>query len=100
MVGVKSTALLFGEKTKQYLTFFSGSMLSLLVISGYMNGQGLPFYLFSILGTGSHLAWQLRTINFNDEADCGRKFRSNKWAGTIVLSGILADIIWKNVKGI
>ncbi|RHZ72573.1 hypothetical protein Glove_242g73 [Diversispora epigaea] len=97
-IGVKSTALLFGDKTNQYLTFFSGSMLTLLTISGYMNGQDWPFYLISILGTGSHLAWQLQTVNLNDAADCNRKFRTNKWAGLMVLSGILADITWKNMK--
>ncbi|CAG8439914.1 6860_t:CDS:2 [Diversispora eburnea] len=98
VIGVKSTALLFGDKTKQYLTFFSGSMLSLLTISGYMNGQDWPFYLISILGTGSHLAWQLQSVNLNDAADCNRKFRTNKWVGLMVLSGILTDITWENMK--
>ncbi|CAG8570937.1 420_t:CDS:2 [Acaulospora morrowiae] len=100
VIGVRSTALLFGNRTRQLLTFFSASMLSLLALSGQMNGQGWPFYLVSIFGTGMHLFWQLRTVNFDDAADCARKFRSNKWTGSLVLGGILADVALENLKSI
>jgi len=70
-------------------------MLSFLTLAGYMNGNDWPYYLISVLGGGSHLAWQLWTVNFDNVADCGRKFRSNKWTGAIVLSGIVTDIIWQ-----
>ncbi len=75
-------------------------MLSLLTLTGYMNGNNFPYYFISVMGAGSHLAWQLRTVNFDDVADCGRKFRSNKWTGAIVLSGIVVDIIWKNLNSL
>ncbi|KAG9290758.1 hypothetical protein G9A89_011721 [Geosiphon pyriformis] len=78
-VGVKSTALLFDSHTREWLTFFSGSMISFVALAGYANGQGIPFYLISVLGAGTHFAWQLRTTNFDDITDCGKKFRSNKW---------------------
>ncbi|CAI2173498.1 18931_t:CDS:2 [Funneliformis geosporum] len=100
LVGVKSTALLFGDKTRHWLTLFSGSMLSFLILAGYMNGNDYPYYIISVMGAGSHLAWQLRTVNFDDVSDCGRKFRSNKWTGAMVLSGIVADIIWKNLNSV
>ncbi|CAG8708212.1 37386_t:CDS:2, partial [Gigaspora margarita] len=94
-IGVKSTALLFGDNTRLWLSFFSGSMVTFLFIAGQMNDHNWPFYSISVLGTGIHLAWQLRTVNFNDVVDCDRKFRNNKWVGVLVLSGILADIAWK-----
>ena len=52
------------------------------------------------MGAGSHLAWQLWTVNFDDMADCGRKFRSNKWTGTIILSGIVIDTVWQNLNSV
>ncbi|RIB03252.1 UbiA prenyltransferase family-domain-containing protein [Gigaspora rosea] len=94
-IGVKSTALLFGDNTRLWLSFFSGSMVTFLFIAGQMNDHNWPFYSISVLGTGAHLAWQLRTVNFDDVVDCDRKFRNNKWVGVLVLSGILADIAWK-----
>ncbi|KAI8971880.1 UbiA prenyltransferase family [Mycotypha africana] len=89
--GVKSTALRFGERTPQWLTGFSTAFVGMTALAGYMNGQGLPFYLISVLGTASHLAWQLRTVNYNDTASCWSKFKSNTWAGAILWSGIVAD---------
>ncbi|CAG8464762.1 25835_t:CDS:2 [Racocetra persica] len=97
-IGVKSTALLFGDSTRLWLSFFSGSMVTLLILAGQMNGHNWPFYSISVLGTGTHLAWQLRTVNFDNVADCDRKFRNNKWIGILVLSGILADIAWKTLN--
>ena len=96
-VGVKSTALLFDRKTRLYLSCISGSMLSCLAFAGYMNNQGLLFYLISVAGAGSHLTWQLRTTSFDDVADCGKKFKSNKWVGLLIFGGIAADGIWQGV---
>ncbi|KAJ1947514.1 Para-hydroxybenzoate--polyprenyltransferase, mitochondrial precursor (PHB:polyprenyltransferase), partial [Linderina pennispora] len=61
VAGVKSTSLLFGDSTRPILTGFSATTMSLISLAGYMNGQGLPFYL-TALGAGSaHLIWQLKT---------------------------------------
>ncbi|KAF8665647.1 hypothetical protein AX16_000102 [Volvariella volvacea WC 439] len=44
-VGIRSTALLFGKNTRPILTALSASSLSLTTYAGYLNHQGLPFYL-------------------------------------------------------
>ncbi|KAI8978006.1 UbiA prenyltransferase family-domain-containing protein [Pilobolus umbonatus] len=90
-VGVKSTALRFGDKTPEWLTGFSMAFVSMTALAGYMNGQGLPFYAISVLGTASHLAWQLKTVDYNNAASCWSKFKSNTWTGAILWSGIVAD---------
>ncbi|PHZ17265.1 4-hydroxybenzoate polyprenyl transferase [Rhizopus microsporus ATCC 52813] len=95
-VGVKSTALRFGEKTNQWLTGFSAAFVSSTAVAGYMNGQGLPFYAISVLGTACHLFWQLKTVNYNNPADCWAKFKSNAWTGAILWSGIVADAAWSS----
>ncbi|RUS17507.1 hypothetical protein BC937DRAFT_89900 [Endogone sp. FLAS-F59071] len=96
-IGVKSTALLFGTRTPQWLTLFSTSFVSLTALAGYMNAQGLPFYAVSVVGTAAHLAWQLWTVSYNDPADCWKKFASNKWTGGLVCSGIVLDGVWRSV---
>ncbi|KAG0174262.1 hypothetical protein DFQ28_002899 [Apophysomyces sp. BC1034] len=93
-VGVKSTALRFGEKTTQWLTGFSATFVSMTALAGYMNGQGLPFYVLSVAGPAAHLAWQLRTVKYDQPADCWAKFKSNTWVGGLLWSGIVADAAW------
>ncbi|KAI8075551.1 UbiA prenyltransferase family-domain-containing protein [Thamnidium elegans] len=97
-VGVKSTALRFGEKTPQWLTGFSSAFVGLTALAGYMNDQGLPFYAISVLGTAAHLAWQLKTVNYNDPASCWSKFKSNTWTGGILWSGIVADAAYASIQ--
>lgn len=58
LIGVKSTALLFGDQTKPWLTGFSALMLSSLALVGLNNGQPWPYY--AGLGcVATHLAWQV-----------------------------------------
>ncbi|CAJ0766638.1 17718_t:CDS:2, partial [Entrophospora sp. SA101] len=82
----QSTALLFNNNSRIWLSLFSGSMISCLILSGYMNDQGLPYYLLSCMGASIHSIWQLKTVDFDNVVDCGKKFKSNKWLGIIVLS--------------
>eukprot|EP00795_Rhopilema_esculentum_P001576 gene1576-16028_t len=93
-IGVKSTALLFQEKTVYWLGAFSLSMLSCLTLSGYMADQTWPYYL-SLAGVSGHLAWQALTVDFDSPNDCAAKFRSNKWLGLMLLSGIIAGSLIK-----
>jgi 4-hydroxybenzoate polyprenyltransferase len=90
-VGVKSTALRFGENTNKWLGAFSCGFVGLTALAGVNNGQTGLFSLISVSGTALHLAWQLRNVNYNDPADCWAKFKSNTWAGAILWSGIVAD---------
>ncbi|XP_059448794.1 4-hydroxybenzoate polyprenyltransferase, mitochondrial [Corylus avellana] len=87
-VGVKSTALRFGDSTKQWITGFGIACISSLALSGFNAGLGSPYYAFLAAASGQ-LAWQIRTADLSSRADCNRKFVSNKWFGAIIFSGIL-----------
>eukprot|EP00128_Syssomonas_multiformis_P003979 Colp12_sorted_trinity150504_noHs@16971 len=89
LVGVKSTALRFGDNTPLWLSGFSTLTTASLVLSGLAADQTWPFYTSVALGAG-HLAWQLRTVDLNNTQDCMSKFISNKWYGLLILSGIIA----------
>ncbi|KAG8454305.1 hypothetical protein GDO86_000811 [Hymenochirus boettgeri] len=58
LVGVKSTALRFNERTKQWLTGFTMAMLTGLTVTGLSCDQALPYYA-SVTLIGVHLAYQV-----------------------------------------
>lgn len=89
--GVKSTALLFADKTRPILAGFSTSFVGLLALSGYLNAQGPAFYLLSVGGAAAHLAWQLRTTDLETRESCWKVFKSNRDLGAIVFSGLAVD---------
>lgn len=90
-VGVKSTALLFGEQTRPILAGFSTAFVSLLAFSGHVNEQGLPFFALSVGGAALHLARQLRKTDLDSRESCWAAFKSNRDLGFIVWSGIAVD---------
>ena len=61
VVGIKSTALLFGDNTKPILSFFLVSSAVLAGLGGWENGQGLPFFSSLLCGTAL-LGIKLRSV--------------------------------------
>uniref|UniRef100_A0A0D6R2T3 4-hydroxybenzoate polyprenyltransferase, mitochondrial n=1 Tax=Araucaria cunninghamii TaxID=56994 RepID=A0A0D6R2T3_ARACU len=86
-VGIKSTALRFGDGTKAWITGFGVVCISGLTLSGLNAGLGWPFYVVMTTAAG-HLAWQIMTLDISSRVDCNRKFVSNKWFGALVFAGI------------
>lgn len=96
-VGIRSTALLFGEHTRSILAAFSASSVSCIALAGYLNAQGAPFFL----GTGLAAAQLVRIIHrtdFSDRTSCGRNFVACGWVGFWVWVGALGDYIWLQLE--
>lgn len=87
-VGVKSTALRFGDSTKEWLSGFGIACISSLALSGFNADLGWPYYV-ALMAASGHLTWQIWTVDLSCRADCNRKFVSNKWFGAILFGGIL-----------
>lgn len=90
MIGVKSTALLFGEKTKWRLTQFYGLASVLFLISGLLAGAGIVF----VLGMGAaalHLVWQVATLDTDDGDNCLARFRANRTFGWVLFAALALD---------
>ncbi|XP_006833530.2 4-hydroxybenzoate polyprenyltransferase, mitochondrial [Amborella trichopoda] len=87
-VGVKSTALRFGDLTKNWISSFSVACIACLTLSGLNAELGWPFFM-SLTFAAGQLGWQIWTVDLSCRADCNRKFVSNKWFGAIVFSGVL-----------
>ena len=93
-VGIKSTALRFGENTKPWLAAFGTAMVGGLALTGHMCEQTWPYYL-SVVGIGAHLSRQVWTLDINDPDDCGEKFRSNRKVGLVLFLGIVCGNLLK-----
>jgi 4-hydroxybenzoate polyprenyltransferase len=96
--GVKSTALLFGDNLKPWLTVFATGSTALLALAGYMNAQGLLYYLISVGGAGLHYVWTVGGLDVKSRHDGAHRFRQSKWLGALVFGGVLADLIWKRLS--
>ena len=91
LVGLKSTALKFGQATPRWLTLFYGLTIVLLAMAGVGAGVSWPFLIGMAIAT-LHLAWQIVTLDIDDAANCLRRFRSNRDLGAIVFLALLADM--------
>ncbi len=90
LIGLKSTALLFGENTKPMLAVFSAAAVVLIGWAGYLAGGGVIFAL-GLLAFAVHLGWQIVRIDIRDSALCLRVFKSNRDAGLILFAALILD---------
>ena len=93
MIGIKSTALLFGQNTPAMLTVFYTIAVVLIGMAGLM-ANGSWIFLLGLLAFAVHLAWQVVTIDIDDSAHCLKLFRSNRDAGLILFGAMLLDSVF------
>ncbi len=90
LIGVKSTARLFGTNSPKWLRWFlvlSVTLMALAVILSTINSS-FPALLVALCGPwalGWHLQWQLRTLDLDDTGRLLHLFRSNRDAGLLPL---------------
>jgi 4-hydroxybenzoate polyprenyltransferase len=90
LIGIKSTALLFGPRTKPMLAVFYGLAVVLIGVAGALAGASLVFAL-GLLAFAAHLAWQIARLDIADPDRCLMLFKSNRDAGLILFAGLLLD---------
>lgn len=107
LVGVKSTARLFGEKSKPVIATLYAS--ALLMFAGaywftwplftaspetaeFAFSKAWPAWLGLIIG-GAHMAWQIFRLDIDDGAECLRLFKSNHAFGLILFLGLTAALL-------
>ena len=90
LIGIKSTALLFRERTKPMLALFYALAVALIALAGWSAGAGLVFAL-GLLAFAAHLAWQIARLDVDDPVNCLVVFKSNRDAGLILFAGLALD---------
>jgi 4-hydroxybenzoate polyprenyltransferase len=92
LIGIKSTALLFGARTKPALVAFYGLALVLIGVALMLAGAGFPAWI-GLAAFAAHLVWQVRRLQIGDPALCLRVFKSNRDAGLLLFAGLLVDAV-------
>ena len=93
LIGIKSTALLFGENTRPMLAGFYCGAVVLIGIAGLTAGGRLIFVL-GLIAFAAHLAWQVVRLDINDSAHCLKLFKSNRDAGLILFGAMLLEAVF------
>jgi 4-hydroxybenzoate polyprenyltransferase len=90
LIGIKSTALLFRERTKPMLALFYALAVLFIALAGWSAGAGIVFSL-GLLAFAAHLCWQIRRLDIDDPVNCLVVFKSNRDAGLILFAGLVLD---------
>jgi 4-hydroxybenzoate polyprenyltransferase len=93
-IGVKSTAILFGDQDR----VITGALQILTLYALYLVGQaftlGWVFYL-SLGVVAGLFGYQQWLIRFRERTACFKAFLNNNWAGAAVFAGIALDLALK-----
>jgi 4-hydroxybenzoate polyprenyltransferase len=89
LIGVGSSALALGRRTRPWLFVFYGAALALWGAAGAGAGLGAIWWIGLALAA-LQLSWQAARVDIDDPADCLAKFRSNRLVGWLILVAIAA----------
>ena len=89
LVGVKSSALRLGARTRPALMLFSALTIALLALTAWLESLNVIFAV-ALAAAALHLTWQACAVRLDAPLDCLAKFHSNRLVGWTVLAGIIA----------
>jgi 4-hydroxybenzoate polyprenyltransferase len=95
MIGVKSTARLFGSRAKPIIGGFYAAAYVLWLAAATLAGAGVIFAILSLVVAGL-LAWQVWTLDGTKPGNPLIRFRSNHYAGLglALALALLAEWVW------
>ena len=91
LVGVRSTARLFGKHTKAWLLVFYGLFSAAALAAFWLTGVAWPAYAGFAIAVAM-LGWQIRVIDIDDADQCLALFKANSRVGLIIFLGLVAAI--------
>jgi 4-hydroxybenzoate polyprenyltransferase len=97
LIGIKSTALLFGPHTRPMLAVCYGLAVLLIGWAGWSAGGGAVFAL-GLAAFAAHLAWQVNRLDIDDPALCLALFKSNRDAGLILFAALVIEAALRSLS--
>jgi 4-hydroxybenzoate polyprenyltransferase len=88
LVGIRSSALRLGDKTRPFLILCYGLTMALLALAGWLAGLA-PWYLLGLALPGAMLARQVIRLDIADPALCLRLFKANRDVGLAIAAALL-----------
>jgi 4-hydroxybenzoate polyprenyltransferase len=93
VLGVKSTAILFGDADRQIIGVLQVMLLVCLAMIGHQAGLGW-FYYGSLVLAALLALYQQGLIRYREREGCFRAFLNNNWFGAVIFVGILLDYLF------
>ncbi|MFS8049318.1 4-hydroxybenzoate octaprenyltransferase [Rhizobium sp. BR 314] len=87
LIGVRSTARLFGDQTRLWLVGLYGATLFLMLIAFALAGASWLSYVGLVIA-GGMFAYQIAVLDINDGEQCLALFKSNNRVGLIIFAGL------------
>ena len=87
-VGIKSTAILFGQFDRWIVGLLQVLFLILLWMVGYLFRLNL-FYEISLIGVSMLFLYQQWLVQWRDREHCFQAFLNNHWVGLVIFLGIV-----------
>src|SRR4051794_23815420 len=97
LIGIKSTARLFGARTHRALVVFYSLAVVLIGAALALGGARWPAWI-GLIAFAVHLIWQIRRLDVSDPALCLRVFKSNRDAGLLLFAGLLVDAVMRSTS--
>jgi 4-hydroxybenzoate polyprenyltransferase len=92
MLGLKSTAIRFGENTRGWLAGLYALTLVFWTSAVFLSGGGALAFLGCALVAASFV-WQIATLDTEDADNCLKRFKANRDVGAAFFVGLLADLL-------
>ncbi len=91
-IGIKSTAILFGEADRAIIAIIQLMMLAVLIVIGQRLALGGMYYL-GVLAAALLMLYQQQLIKRRDGMQCMRAFRNNNWVGAAIFLGLFGHYL-------
>jgi 4-hydroxybenzoate polyprenyltransferase len=90
LIGVRSTARLFGRRWRAGITAFYLAAFALFAVAFALAGAGILAF-GGLAAAALHAASLIATLDPDDPRNCLQRFRGNSVTGWIIFAGLLAD---------
>ncbi|KAI0891974.1 prenyltransferase [Annulohypoxylon nitens] len=95
-IGVKSTAVFFGNYTKLFLWACYGLMCIFIAMYGKLANLGVGYHIIALWGSILSVGIMIACVDLRDGADCWKWFLSNSWsAGLPIVGGLVFEYVSK-----
>ena len=91
-IGVKSTAILFGDADKVIIGSLQVMFILAMILAGRQFELGTSYYLSLFIASGL-LAYQQYLIKDRLPGPCFESFLNNNWVGAVIFVGVLLNFI-------
>jgi 4-hydroxybenzoate polyprenyltransferase len=94
-IGIKSTAILFGDRDRRIIGLFQAMTVIFLALGGVSFHLG-PVYYLGVTSVAAIFAYQQIITRDRDRTACFNAFMNNRWIGLIVFIAVVADSLLKS----